>query len=78
MYTFNITYTLFPKDLITSVHTIHELDDISSSFDLHIGDLLLLETPNLNDGIVIGSKRAVYFSAITSNVFTYNDFYLVY
>lgn len=66
MYILNITHTVLSKNLVTSVLTIKELDTISNKFDLHTGDLLLLEAPNLNDGIVIGSKRAIYFSPITS------------
>ncbi|KAG7212200.1 hypothetical protein KM043_012540 [Ampulex compressa] len=47
-----------------SIH--HELETIASSFDLRVGDLLLLETVNLKDATLVGSKRALYFSPETS------------
>ena len=51
---------------MTSAFTYHELEKIASAFDLDVGQLLLLETNNLHDVVLVGSRRTIYFSTETS------------
>lgn len=50
---------------MTSAFTYHELEKIASAFDLDVGQLLLLETNNLRDVVLVGSRRTIYFSTET-------------
>ena len=53
---------------MASAFTYHELEKVASTFDLDVGDLLLLEATNLNDAVLVGSKRTLYFSTETSKL----------
>jgi len=53
---------------LASAFTYHELEKVASTFDLDVGDLLLLEATNLNDAVLVGSKRTLYFSTETSKL----------
>lgn len=54
---------------MASAFTDYDLEKVAAaSFNLDVGDLLLLETNNLNNEVLVGSKRALYFSTRTSKV----------
>lgn len=61
------------SSLVASAYTQHELEKVAAaSFDLDVGQLLLLESSNLNDAVLVGSKRTIFFSTETSeNVFPF-------
>lgn len=61
-----VIYHVISSNLVTSAFTHHELEKIASAFDLDVGQLLLLETNNLNDAVLVGSRRTIYFSTETS------------
>lgn len=50
----------------TFAFTHHQLEKIASTFDVDVGQLLLFETTNLNNAVLVGSKRTIYFSTETS------------
>lgn len=68
-----VIYHVISSNLVTSAFTHHELEKIASAFDLDVGQLLLLETNNLNDAVLVGSKRTIYFSTETSKQQSYDQ-----
>ncbi|KAF3421902.1 hypothetical protein E2986_13989 [Frieseomelitta varia] len=66
IYQIEIVYHVISSNLMTSAFTYHELEKIASAFDLDVGQLLLLETNNLHDVVLVGSRRTIYFSTETS------------
>lgn len=66
IYQLNVEYQIVSNNLLASAFTYHELEKVASTFDLDVGDLLLLEATNLNDAVLVGSKRTLYFSTETS------------
>ncbi|XP_018058285.1 PREDICTED: GPI transamidase component PIG-S [Atta colombica] len=66
IYQLNVEYQIVSNNLLASALTYHELEKVASTFDLDVGDLLLLEATNLNDAVLVGSKRTLYFSTETS------------
>ncbi|XP_016922350.1 GPI transamidase component PIG-S isoform X2 [Apis cerana] len=51
----------------TFAFTHHQLEKIASTFDVDVGQLLLFETTNLNNAVLVGSKRTIYFSTETTS-----------
>jgi len=68
IYQLDIEYQVISNNLLTSAFTYHELEKVASTFDLDVGGLLLLEATNLNDAVLVGSKRTLYFSTETSKL----------
>ncbi|CAD1478283.1 unnamed protein product, partial [Heterotrigona itama] len=66
IYQIEIVYHVISSNLMTSAFTYHELEKIASAFDLDVGQLLLLETNNLHDVVLVGSRRTIYFSTETA------------
>ncbi|XP_054011865.1 GPI transamidase component PIG-S [Hylaeus anthracinus] len=67
IYRVEVLYHVISTSLVASAFTHRELEKIAAtSFDLDVGELLLLETNNLNDAVLVGSKRALYFSTETT------------
>ncbi|RLU17264.1 hypothetical protein DMN91_011333 [Ooceraea biroi] len=66
IYELNVEYQVISNNLLASAFTYHELEKVASNFDLDVGDLLLLEATNLNDAVLVGSNRTLYFSTETS------------
>ncbi|XP_036148969.1 GPI transamidase component PIG-S isoform X2 [Monomorium pharaonis] len=66
IYQLDVEYQVISNNLLASVFTYHELEKVASTFDLDVGGLLLLEAINLNDAVLVGSKRTLYFSTETS------------
>lgn len=66
IYQLDVEYQVISSNLLASAFTYHELEKVASTFELHVGDLLLLEATNLNDAVLVGSKRTLYFSTETS------------
>lgn len=67
IYDINVVYQVISSNLLALAFANHELEKIASTFDLDAGDLLLLESINLNDSVLVGSKRTIYFSTETNN-----------
>ncbi|CAL7942754.1 unnamed protein product [Xylocopa violacea] len=67
IYRLDVVRRVISSNLVGSAFTHHELEKIASTFDLGVGQLLLLETNNLNDAVLVGSKRTVYFSTETTS-----------
>ncbi|KAK2585416.1 hypothetical protein KPH14_010084 [Odynerus spinipes] len=67
IYNIDVVYQVVSSNLLALAFAHHELEKIASTFDLGVGDLLLLESANLNDAVLVGSKRTIYFSTETSN-----------
>lgn len=61
-------HRVISSSLMATAFTHHELEKIASTFDLDVGQLLLLETNNLNDAVLVGSKRTLYFSTDTGTI----------
>lgn len=57
---------MISNNLLASAFTYHELEKVAATFDLDVGGLLLLESMNLNDAVLVGSKRTLYFSTEAS------------
>lgn len=51
----------------TFAFTHHQLEKIASNFDVDVGQLLLFETTNLNNAVLVGSERTIYFSTETTS-----------
>ncbi|XP_070527343.1 GPI transamidase component PIG-S [Cardiocondyla obscurior] len=66
LYQLDVEYQVISNNLLASAFTYHELEKVASTFDLDVGGLLLLEATNLNDAVLVGSKRTLYFSTETS------------
>lgn len=66
IYKVEVIPRVISSNLLASAFTHHELEKVASTFDLGVGELLLLETINLNDAVLVGSRRTVYFSTETS------------
>lgn len=66
IYRLDVEYQVISGNLLASAFTYHELEKVASTFDLDVGGLLLLEATNLNDAVLVGSKRTLYFSTETS------------
>ncbi|XP_077255482.1 GPI-anchor transamidase component PIGS-like isoform X1 [Temnothorax americanus] len=66
IYQLDVDYQVISNNLLASAFTYHELEKVASTFDLDVGGLLLLEATNLNDAVVVGSNRTLYFSTETS------------
>ncbi|XP_047352200.1 GPI transamidase component PIG-S isoform X2 [Vespa velutina] len=67
IYDLEVVYQVVSSNLLALAFAHHESEKIASTFDLDVGNLLLLESPNLNDAVLVGSKRTIYFSIETSN-----------
>lgn len=67
IYRIEVVHRVISSNLVASAFTHHELEKIASIFDIEVGQLLLLETNNLNDAVLVGSRRTVYFSAETTS-----------
>ncbi|XP_071639701.1 GPI transamidase component PIG-S isoform X5 [Temnothorax longispinosus] len=65
IYQLDVDYQVISNNLLASAFTYHELEKVASTFDLDVGGLLLLEATNLNDAVLVGSKRTLYFSTET-------------
>ncbi|OAD57870.1 hypothetical protein WN48_01408 [Eufriesea mexicana] len=61
-----VVHHVISSNLVASAFTHHELEKVASIFDVAVGQLLLLETSNLNDAVLVGTKRTIYFSTETS------------
>lgn len=61
-----VIHRVISSNLVASAFTHHELEKVASIFDVDVGQLLLLETSNLNDAVLVGTKRTIYFSTETS------------
>lgn len=68
IYQLDVEFQVISNNLLASAFTYHELEKVASTFDLDVGDLLLLEATNLNDAVLVGSKRTLYFSSETSKL----------
>ena len=66
VYRIEVKHRVISSRLMATAFTTHELEKIASTFDLDVGQLLLLETNNLNDAVLVGSKRTLYFSTDTA------------
>ncbi|XP_011164889.2 GPI transamidase component PIG-S [Solenopsis invicta] len=66
IYQLNVEYQVISNNLLASVFVYHELEKVAATFDLDVGNLLLLEATNLNDAVLVGSNRTLYFSTETS------------
>lgn len=66
IYQLNVEHQVISNNLLASAFTYHELEKVASTFELNVGDLLLLEATNLNDAVLVGSNRTLYFSTETS------------
>lgn len=66
IYQLDVEHQVISNNLLASAFTYHELEKVASTFDLDVGDLLLLEATNLNDAVLVGSNRTLYFSTKTS------------
>lgn len=62
LYNLQVTYEVISSNLVSSAFTPHELEKVASTFDIQVGEVLLLETPRLSDGVVAGSHRTIFFS----------------
>lgn len=62
LYNLQVSYEVVSKNLVFSAFTPHELEKVASTFDLNVGEILLLETPNISDGVLAGSHRTIFFS----------------
>lgn len=62
----DVKHQVISNNLLAYAFTYHELEKVASTFDLDMGSLLLLEATNLNDAVLIGSNRTLYFSTKTS------------
>lgn len=69
---------MISSNLLASAFTYHELEKVASTFDLDVGGLLLLEATNLNDAVLVGSKRTLYFSTETSKPIARTNYYQAY
>ncbi|XP_076180692.1 phosphatidylinositol glycan anchor biosynthesis class S [Ptiloglossa arizonensis] len=69
IYRFEIVLRVISSSLMASAFTDYDLEKVAAaSFNLDVGDLLLLETNNLNNEVLVGSKRALYFSTRTTGL----------
>lgn len=66
IYQLNVEHQVISNNLLASAFTYHELEKVASTFELNVGDLLLLEATNLNDAVLVGSNRTLYFSTEAS------------
>lgn len=57
-----VSSKVISRNLMSSAFTTNDLETISLTFNLKVGELLLLEAPNLNEGILVGSNRTLYFA----------------
>lgn len=67
IYRIEVVHHVISRNLLASAYTHHQLEKVASMFDVEVGQLLLLETNNLNDAVLIGSKRTVYFASETTS-----------
>ncbi|XP_046740185.1 GPI transamidase component PIG-S [Diprion similis] len=68
LYNLQISHMVISSNLVSSAITIHDLEKIANNFDVQVGELLLLEVPNLSDGVLAGSHRTIFFSPEASGV----------
>ncbi|XP_043285709.1 GPI transamidase component PIG-S [Venturia canescens] len=64
-YSLNVKYELISLKLVWSAYTPVDHEKIAKTFDLGVGDLLLLESPNVQ-GVLVGPGRSIFFSNGTS------------
>lgn len=62
IYSMVVSSKVISRNLMSSAFTTNDLETISLTFNLKVGELLLLEAPNLNEGILVGSNRTLYFA----------------
>ncbi|XP_066601414.1 GPI transamidase component PIG-S-like isoform X2 [Prorops nasuta] len=60
-------HQVISKNLLLSAYTTHNHEKVAATFDLNVGDVLLLESINLKDAVMVGSKRTVFFSTEASS-----------
>ncbi|XP_046415588.1 GPI transamidase component PIG-S [Neodiprion fabricii] len=68
LYNLHISHAVISSNLISSAITIHDLEKIAINFNVQVGELLLLEVPNLSDGVLAGSHRTIFFSPEASGL----------
>ncbi|XP_066602353.1 GPI transamidase component PIG-S-like, partial [Prorops nasuta] len=67
IYKLNVMHQVISKNLLLSAYTTHNHEKVAATFDLNVGDVLLLESINLKDAVMVGSKRTVFFSTEASS-----------
>ncbi|XP_051175486.1 GPI transamidase component PIG-S [Leptopilina boulardi] len=65
IYSLRVRFEVVSRNLMSSAFTTNELETIAYSFNLKMGNLLLLEALNLNEEILVGSNRTVFFAPDT-------------
>ncbi|XP_034938158.1 GPI transamidase component PIG-S [Chelonus insularis] len=60
----DISHKIVSKDVVNSAFTLYDHEKIAEKFDVQIGQLLFLESPNFNQ-IFIGLKRNIFFPSKT-------------
>ncbi|XP_012251925.2 GPI transamidase component PIG-S isoform X1 [Athalia rosae] len=66
LYNLQILPEVISRNLVSSAFTPHELEKVADTFSLQVGELLLLETPNLTEDVLVGTQRTIFFSSETS------------
>ncbi|KAI4496156.1 hypothetical protein M0802_008023 [Mischocyttarus mexicanus] len=59
IYDLEVVYQVVSSNLLALAFAHHELEKVASTFDLDVGNLLLLESPNLNDAVLVGNEKLV-------------------
>lgn len=65
LYKVDIVYKTVSSNLVNSAYTPADHEKIASNFDLGVGELLLLEAPNLYS-VLVGANRSIFFPSETS------------
>lgn len=60
-----MSYEVISSKLVASSYTPQDHEKVAKTFDIGVGDLLLLESPNVY-GVVVGSGRSIFFAKDTS------------
>ncbi|XP_015591966.1 GPI transamidase component PIG-S isoform X1 [Cephus cinctus] len=58
----DVDHQVISSNLVSRAYTTHDLEKVAATFDLKVGELLLLEAANLKEDILVGSRRTIYFS----------------
>ena len=75
-YHLDVSYEVISSKLVSSSYTPQDHEKVAKTFDIEVGDLLLLESPNVY-GVLVGSGRSIFFAKDTSEEFlTY--FFLIF
>ncbi|XP_044002790.1 GPI transamidase component PIG-S [Aphidius gifuensis] len=67
LYKVNVSHEVISSSLVSSSFTPSDYEKVASSFDLKVGELLLLEAPNLSS-VVVGTSRSVFYPSDTSGI----------